>query len=43
MRLFELQKSDLEARKIRIEGLERYEKVDGALYYQKLPFVPKII
>ena len=43
LRLAELQESDEEARKIRAEGLDGYEDVDGVLHHQGLPFVPEII
>ena len=44
LRLSELQESDNEARKIRVKGLKSdYEKVDGVLHYQGLPFVPEAI
>ena len=44
LRLLELQESDDEARKIRIERLKDvYEEVDGVLHHQGLPFVPKAI
>ena len=43
LRLAELQESDKEARKIRTESLNRYKELDGVLYYQGLPFVPKVI
>ena len=43
LRLAELQESDKEAQKIRVEGLDGYEDVDGVLHHQELPFVPKII
>ena len=44
LRLAELQESDNEARIIRAERLKNgYEKVDGILHYQRLPFVPEII
>ena len=42
-RLARLHESDKEARKIRTEGLNGYEELDGVLYYQKLLFVPKVI
>ena len=43
LRLAELQESDKEAQKIKTEGLNRYEELNGVLYHQGLPFVPKII
>ena len=43
LRLAELQESDDEARKIRAEGVDGYEDVDGVLHHQGLPFVPEII
>ena len=43
LRLLELQESDKESGKIRVEGLDGYEEIDGVLYYQGLPFVPEII
>ena len=43
LRLAELQESDEEARRIRAEGLNRYEELDGVLYHQGLPFVPEAI
>ena len=43
LRLSELQESDPEARKIRAEGLDGYEDIDGVLHHQGLSFVPKII
>ena len=44
LRLSELQESDDEARKIRAKGLKNdYEKVDGVLHHQGLPFVPEAI
>ena len=43
LRLVELQESDKEARSIKAEGLNRYEKLDGVLYHQGLPFVPEAI
>ena len=43
LRLSELQESDEEARRIRAEGLNGYEELDGVLYHQGLPFVPEAI
>ena len=43
LRLAGLQESDEEARKIRVEGLDGYEEVDGVLHHQGLLFVPEII
>ena len=44
LRLLELQELDVEAQKIRAEGLKNgYEEVDGILHYQKLPFVLEAI
>ena len=43
LRLAKLQESDKEAQKIRVEGLNRYEELDGILYHQGLPFVSKAI
>ena len=44
LRLSELQESDNEAQKIRVEGLKsNYEEVDGVLYHQELPFVQEVI
>ena len=43
LRLAELQESDEEARRIRAEGLNGYEELDGVLYHQGLPFVPEAI
>ena len=43
LRLVELQESDKEAWKIKAEGLNKYEKLDGVLYHQGLPFVPEAI
>ena len=44
LKLSELQKSDNEAWKIRVEGLKNdYEEVDGVLHHQRLPFVPETI
>ena len=43
LRLAELQESDEEARRIRAEGLNGYEELDGVLYHQGLLFVPKAI
>ena len=43
LRLVELQESDEEARRIKAEGLNEYEKLDRVLYYQGLPFVPEAI
>ena len=41
--LAELQESDKEAQKIRAEGLNRYKKLDGVLYYYGLLFVLEVI
>ena len=47
LRLAELQESDTEALKIRVEelkeGLDKYVNIDGVLHYQRLPFIPEII
>ena len=43
LRLAELQESDEEARRIKAEGLNEYEELDGVLYHQGLPFVPEAI
>ena len=43
MRLAKLQKPDKEARRIRTKGPNRYNELDGVLYYQGLPFIPEII
>ena len=43
LRLTKLQESDEKAQKIRAEGLDEYEDVDGVLQHQMLPFVPEII
>ena len=43
LRLVELQESNEEAQKIRVEGLDGYKDVNGVLHYQGLPFVPEII
>ena len=43
LRLAELQESDEEARKIRVEDLNGYEELDGVLYHQGLLFVPEAI
>ena len=43
LRLAELQESDDKTRKIRAEGLDGYEDVNGVLHHQGLPFVPEII
>ena len=43
LRLSELQESDEEARKIRVEGLNGYEEINEVLYHQGLPFVPETI
>ena len=43
LRLAELQESDEEARRIKAEGLNGYEELDGVLYHQGLPFVPEAI
>ena len=41
--LAELQELDEEAQRIRAEGLNGYKELDGVLYQQRLPFVPKTI
>ena len=43
LRLAELQESDEEAWRIRVEGLNGYEELDEVLYHQRLPFIPKAI
>ncbi len=44
MRLPELQDDDKEAMKLRSEGLlEGWEDIEQVLYYQGLPYVPKVI
>ena len=43
LQLAELQKLDEKARRIRAEGLNEYEELDGILYYQGLPFIPEAI
>ncbi len=44
MRLPELQDDDKEAMKLRSEGLpEGWEDIEQVLYYQSLPYVPKVI
>ena len=44
MRLPELQDDDKEAMKLRSEGLpEGWENIEQVLYYQSLPYVPKVI
>ena len=43
LRLAKLQESDKEARKVRAEGWDGYEEIDGVLHHQGLPFVLKII
>ena len=43
LRLAELQKLIKKAQKIRAEGLDEYENVNGVLYYQELPFILEII
>ena len=44
LRLSELQESDDEAQKIRMEGLKSdYKEVDGVLHHQGLHFVPEVI
>ncbi len=44
MRLPELQNDDKEAMKLRSEGLsEGWEDIEQVLYYQDLPYVPKVI
>ena len=44
MRLPELQDDDKEAMKLRSERLlEGWEKIEQVLYYQGLPYVPKVI
>ncbi len=44
MRLPELQDEDKEAMKLRSEGLpEGWKDIEQVLYYQGLPYVPKVI
>lgn len=43
LRLTKLLESDKKAKKIRIKGLNRYNNIDGMLYYQKLLCVFEII
>lgn len=43
LRLLELQRSDLEAQKIRANVLDRYKEVNRVLHHQRLLFIPKII
>ena len=43
LQLTELQKSDNETWKIKAEGLNKYDELDGILYHQGLPFIPEII
>ena len=43
LRLVELYESDKEASKIRVEFLNRYEKINGLQHHQGIPFVSKII
>ncbi len=44
MRLPELQDDDNEAMKVRSEGLpEGWEDIKQVLYYQRLPYIPKVI
>ena len=43
MRLAKLQESDKEAQKVRAEGRDGYEEIDGVLHHQGLPFVPEVI
>ena len=43
LRLAELQELDKEAQKVRAEGRDRYEEIDGVLHHQGLPFVPEVI
>ena len=43
LRLAELQELDKEARKIKAKGLNEFKELDGILYHQGLPFVPKAI
>ena len=43
LRLAELQESDEEARRIRVEGLNGYKELDKVLYHQKLSFVYEVI
>ena len=38
-----LQKSDEKTQKIKVKSLKRYKDIDKVLYYQKLPFILKII
>ena len=43
LRLVKLQKSDKKAWKIKAKSLNGYEKLDGVLHHQRLPFVPEVI
>ena len=43
LKLAKLQESDEKAQKIRVDGLNGYEELDGVLNYKGLPFIPKII
>ena len=43
LRLGELQKSDIEAQKVKANGRDGYEEIDGVLHDQGLPFVPEVI
>ena len=44
LRFLELQESDKEAQKIRVEEPKSdYEEVDGVLHHQRLPLVPEVI
>ncbi len=44
IRLLELQDDNKEAKKLRLEGLsEGCEDMEDVLYYQGLPYVPKVI
>ena len=43
LRLAKLQESDKEAQKVRAEGRDGYEEIDGVLHHQGLPFVPEVI
>ena len=43
LRLAKLQESDKEAQRIKAEGLNGYKELDGILYHQGLPFIPKAI
>ena len=44
MRFLELQDEDKEAKKFRSEGLpEGWENIEQVLYFQGLPYIPKVI